>query len=741
MYYLALIQNESEMMRYSWADIRPMIHNMNYEYDSFTAENIDTFFVELSKKKYDAIVVAANACNDNNVLKKLEENKDQIKEYLYNGGGLFVSFQMRLANRESYNFLPHEFDVRCTNRIVIGENPKQGSIDINIANNKHTILFYPNEIEIEAVKNQCLHNDNVEGLYWTYLEPIEDGKYDTILEDSTIDSRKLLLVSRETEKPRIVIASLSLDWQMHSDLLSNVLDYAVKGRPITAVIRKRGTSTFEFDYLISNYKSRKMAITVYSMNNLVINKNKSHIHDVYILDPCWSKKEVNKFIKENKDEIINGKYKVILFDNESIIPTYSVVANFKSYKGVISSVLVWLQSLYDPSNPYWQGSFWRTYDVLFAFDYFGIPVAMFKDRIINELDKHDKNGSYDEVLGATCAMYQIYKWLFGEERNERIERTERWILSNMDSKTIFEKATAIDILVSNGVILTDDILNSTKDAIMQQVIHSNNEFAVYRYCKSLYICGFFVEVNQIIEKFYEMQDKRQGKWINLSNTAAILDLLLDVYISIDNTHKEIIEKMILGGVSYIKAHYDEKICSWQLDASCSAKCIVVLEKFEKLIELPIDLALTDTEHSLKWISVNKILKTAIENNRNYISEINELNVINMQQKDELLRLKKSSNRVLIINLIISGVFSVSLALLLLFIAFLNEKQIIIAALKVIKEFVLSNLKSICVTVATVIILVYVYFVSKWKRVPGWLKFVLNRAEIERQDNNEVIIGK
>lgn len=741
MYYLALIQNESEMMRYSWADIRPIIYNMNYEYDSFTAENIDTFFVELNKNKYDAIVIAANACNDSNVLSKLEKNKKQVEEYLYNGGGLFVSFQMRLANQESYSFLPHEFDVRCVNRIVMDENPKQGSIDINIDNNKHTILFYPNEIGIETINHQCLHNDNVEGLYWTYLESIEEGKYDTVLEDATIDSRKLLLVSRETEKPRIVIASLSLDWQMHSDLLSNVLDYAVKGRPITAIIRKRGISTFDFNYLISNYESRKMAITVYSTDKLNINKNKSHIHDVYILDPSWNKKEINKFIKENKEEIQNGKYKVILFDDKSILPTYSVIANFKSYKGVISSVLVWLQSLYDTSSPYWQGSFWRTYDVLFAFVYFGIPITIFKDQIISELDKHDKNGSYDEVLGATCAMYQIYKWLFEGEKNERIERTEKWILANMDSKTLFEKATAIDTLVSNGVILDDDILNSTKDSIMQQVLQTNNEFAVYRYCKSLYTCGFFVEANQIIEKFHQMQDNRQGKWINLANTAAILDLLLDMYISIDNVHREIIEQMILRGVSYIKSHYDEKLASWQLDASCSAKCIVVLEKFEKLIELPIDLALADTEHSLKWISVNKILKTAIENNRNYIDEVNELNVINMQQKDELLRLKNSRNRVLIINVIISGVLSAVLGLFLLFVAFLNEQGIIIDALNIIKEFAFSSLKAICITVATVIILVYIYFVSRWKHIPGWLKFVLSRAGLFDHDDSEVAIRK
>lgn len=736
MYYLALIQNESEMMRYSWADIRPSIQNMNYGYDSFTAENLESFFVGLDKQKYDAIVIAANACNDNNVLTKLEKNREKISKYLLNGGGLFISFQMRLANQKSYGFLPPEFDVRCINRISMNENPKEGTISINGDNTKHTVLFHPNEISVKAIKYQCLHNDKVEGLYWTYLESIEEDKYDAILEDSSSDFRKLLLVSRETEKPRIVVSSISLDWQMHSNLLANVLDYVAKGRPITAIIKKSGIDNFEFKYLVSNYESRRLSYTIYSVDQLAINKTKSHIHDVFILDPSWSKKEINKFVKDNKNEILNGKHKIIVFDNKRVLPTYSVIANFKSYRGVISSVLVWLQSIYDTEKPYWQGSFWRTYDVLFAFKYFDVPVTIFKDGIVRELDKHDKNGSYDEVLGATCAMYQIYKWLYGDERNARIARTEQWIIDNMDSKTLFEKATAIEILVRNGVNLSDTIINDAKEAIMQRVSKTDNEFTIYRYCKSLYACGFLTEAIQVAQKFAVMQEPKEGKWVNLSNTAAILDLLLDVYASIDNGYRGVIEQMILAGVSYIKTHYDENTGSWQGDASCSAKCIVVLEKFETLISLPIDLALTDTEHSLKWVSVSKMLKTAMENNRNYIENINRLSLLEIQQTSEVIQLKKARDSARKVNLILSGILCMLFVVLALFVVFLNEQKLLESSLNLIKAFVLSNLKEMCLTAATVLLSGYVYYANKNGHLPKWFKFVLSRLKFYETEEKD-----
>ena len=71
MYRIALIQNESEMMRYSWADIRPMVERLGYGFDGFTAENIEDLYPRLKTDQYDAIIIASNACNDKAVRESL----------------------------------------------------------------------------------------------------------------------------------------------------------------------------------------------------------------------------------------------------------------------------------------------------------------------------------------------------------------------------------------------------------------------------------------------------------------------------------------------------------------------------------------------------------------------------------------------------------------------------------------------------------------------------------------------
>src|SRR3990172_5523285 len=97
-YYVALIQNESEMLRYRHADIRPTLKKYNYEWNYYTAENIDSLFANIFR--YDAIVLATNACNDEVVLDSLVKHKDIIASFLDTPRkGMLVMFQMKLTDR------------------------------------------------------------------------------------------------------------------------------------------------------------------------------------------------------------------------------------------------------------------------------------------------------------------------------------------------------------------------------------------------------------------------------------------------------------------------------------------------------------------------------------------------------------------------------------------------------------------------------------------------------------------
>lgn len=735
LYFIALIQNESEMMRYSWADVRPAIDNMGYSFDSYTAENLALFFVELARKKYDAVIIAANACNDSNVLEGLKANKEIIEGYLKSGGGLLISFQMRLASYDSYGFLPEEYEIKAINRIVHGESPKDGCISKCMENEDNVLHYYPKVVDEEKVNENCLHNDNVEGIYWTYLIPKHPENYDVIIEDKYNRDRQLLVVSKETLGARIVVTSLSLDWQMHTELLGNAIEYVVRGRPTIAILKKRGIDNFEFKYLVSTYESSKLSFKEYCLDKLTSEEIVTSVHDVLIIDTAWNEDEVSTFINDNKIDISVGKYKVITFGaNKS--PSYSVISSYKTSQGIIDAVLVWLQSIYNSDRPYWQGSFWRTYDVLYAFNYFKIPICVFENSITSELDKHDKNGSYDEVLGATCAMFQIYNWFYDDKEYSKLVRTKKWIEDNLYTKALFEKATAFDILISNGMEITELEKDNLKKEIEKQLLNHNNEFTLYRYCKTLYVCGYLQEAINIVEKLFELQDSKEGKWVNLSHTAAVLDLLLDLYCDSNQNSIVTIEKMILKGISYIKSHYNYDEKSWNQDASVSAKCIVVLEKFERLVTLPIDLVLLDSNNSLKMISVNKILKAAMKNNVNYLQDINAVKKQEEINKKEVYNVNKKNEKLTLINLILGGFFCAELCVFFILLNYVSEKHKIEKLLEFCKGFLSHNLKSISSILICLIIFVYIYWLLKYKNLPKWIKFILKqKIDLSGQGEN------
>ena len=99
MYKLALLQNDSEMLRYSWANLQPFLEESFEQYTTitFTRENIDKLF--LSILDFDAIIIATNACNDKKILESLTNHKDKINTFLKCNKGLLIIHQMRSPGR------------------------------------------------------------------------------------------------------------------------------------------------------------------------------------------------------------------------------------------------------------------------------------------------------------------------------------------------------------------------------------------------------------------------------------------------------------------------------------------------------------------------------------------------------------------------------------------------------------------------------------------------------------------
>lgn len=726
MYKVALIQNESEMMRYSWADIRPMLSMLDYAFDGYTSEDIEDLYNRLSSDCYDAIIIASNACNDEAVRESLVKHKEAISSFLNRGKGLFVSFQMKLAEYKYYDFMPDPFKVSAKNRIYTGESPKDGKLVVGDGQNKHTILYYPNKVDLTRVKHRCLNNNLVEGLYWIHLTAEHAENYESIIEDTSYaPARQLLIASRADLAPRVVISALALDWQMHTELWKNVIRYVVENRPSIAIINKAGNSPFDFRYLVSINIS-KLPYAEYVQESINPKEISLDVHDTYILDPAWSDQEVESFVRACSSLIESGKARVFYFDKcGQGLPTLRAVSNVREYQIIARNAITWLISQFPDSEDqgYWAGSFWCTVDALATLTNYNVSTIQFKDKVLKTIEKHDRNGSYDEVLGATCAMLETYAVFLGL-KHSRTKRAMEWIQSCVDGKTLFERATAYDVLCRLKIDVPAVKLSDYKNEVMANLNTLDNEFVIYRHARTLLTCGFLENAEQVVLKLEGLQNQRDGKWVNIPNTAALVELLIDIQNATKSPSPQI-DEMIFRGVKYLRTTYTQAQFSWKGDVSATAKALRALRAFEQRITLPIDVIATAIQAGEARARNYIAIEVATARNVRLQNQVNDLanRGHKLQQRVKIQRARGAFAVRLSVLLII--MVSIILSMTILFISYLVNNSLLAKAWSCVLSFMSQSIVGILASLALIPVALVIIVLRKLKRLPKWLSSILS----------------
>ena len=91
-FVIALIQNQSEMAHYAFADARPLLRGLNYNVVLFTAANIRELAKKLEDDIFDALVVGSNALNDKTIRSIMfdEQFVKHFRKWLSKGHGVLV---------------------------------------------------------------------------------------------------------------------------------------------------------------------------------------------------------------------------------------------------------------------------------------------------------------------------------------------------------------------------------------------------------------------------------------------------------------------------------------------------------------------------------------------------------------------------------------------------------------------------------------------------------------------------
>ena len=89
-YSIALVQNDSELLRYSHADMSYVLKSFGYEITQFTAENIQE--LTYRKKEFNALIIATNALSDYVLQGYFLDNEEVIEFFVESSNTNCINF-------------------------------------------------------------------------------------------------------------------------------------------------------------------------------------------------------------------------------------------------------------------------------------------------------------------------------------------------------------------------------------------------------------------------------------------------------------------------------------------------------------------------------------------------------------------------------------------------------------------------------------------------------------------------
>lgn len=583
---VAIIQNISEMLRYGYADIRPSLKGMTFDFHHFINSNIEDIFGGMRSGQFDSIVFSTNTFNDELIMNAFLNHKEDVANFLNEQhGGILILFQKRLTESrfKSYGFLPEGYD-------LVGkmkpETTTDGSLGLSNLGSAHVVLQYPHVIDLNSVEYHALHNERFRGLYRGFTEPSSDGKYINLIEDQGHkDTRPLLLCSRADIPGRVISTGLFLDWQGHYDLLENCVVFITRGYPNFALVKREGLDSFDFDYLAANLDTHKLHYQIYSQKQLNFSERMFNLHNTIVLEPTWEYSDIVKSnLRIHQAKLLSDKRVIYFSNHEGVAPTVCHIGGIRELDALIENTMAWLKSQFSKGS--WGNSFWRTYDVVNLFRYLDEPLDSYWDEMLAQIYPHDINGSYDESFGATCALLPMYAWGLGTH-HDKYKTTLNWLKNALKNQSLFfEIGAAIDVLNLLGEKVERELVNSYLSQVMPIYQDINSEIELSRYIKVLLSSGFYEDSAKIALHLCKFQGN-DGNWVNIHQTAEVVLTLINLQAKLSNPKSEL-NDAIYKGIVYIKRFYDPDSSSWQQDSALTAKALYAIVEFEKKMSYPID---------------------------------------------------------------------------------------------------------------------------------------------------------
>ncbi len=608
MYRIALVQNQSEMAHYGYADARSLFAELGYDVTLYTAENVGELSNVLYHRRTDGLVLGSNALNDKTIRAYFEtsETAAAIHHFLKCGGGLLSFHQLRVASMEDAGlpFLPESLGgikpvVRSTS-----EASADGDLAVPGGAESHAILLYPNRIDAASLQQRALTFNSLQGLYWHYWESPELAGWDVLLADVAMrDSpRSLLLASKETAPYRVVLSALTLDWQRQREALQNMLAYVVEGRHNTAILTQDSSDSQAIAYLTATLKARRFPFRRYHLNESLASFDshiESGVHTTVVLGDDVSLAALRSVSTVPVDTRLSaGTVKVLSIeagDDPSRLAGLSVLSHQTEAHRFLSVAELAIQAELRTGNV--DGSFWGTVETLQVLESLPEVATDFRTLANRALDlaaSHDRDGSYDETFGVTCALYWMRATYLGTEHPES-QATEQWIRPRLDRYEPRER-----ILAYRTFALVDRLIPEDRAALgklLEALSHERvSEIDLIAYVKAAIAANISGPLPALVNRL--LMSLEDG-WVDLATTASAAAALLDARVmmrsdpalsapvrhDLDDTIRRAVVSL-QDGMSHFGSAGDSPY-PWEGKASTTVRCLEAWAKFDTQVAPPV----------------------------------------------------------------------------------------------------------------------------------------------------------
>lgn len=610
MYRLALIQNQSEMAHYGYADAQPMLTDLGYSPTLFTGHNLHLLPTPL-KDHFDALVIASNAMNDRLVFEQLVDGplRGDIESFLLAGGGVVCLHQLGLArlDREpKLPFLPDLLRSVAPTRRPPNERATDGNLGVPPGVAGHVLVVYPNHVDAAALQSMSRGFRGLPGVYWHYWSGIDLARWDVLVVDERRREavRPLVVVSKESDPGRVVLSSLPLDWQRGRELLENIVVYAAEGRHSTAVVVDSRSVGLEVKYLIKILESERFPFRLYSLGDgtgQLVQHVRDQVHTTLLLTERVTQETLEEPLRTTVTaHVRDGKLRLLCLGGaDAGASRFYIESRHRYAVRLLHRVDLLVQG--ELWRGYIDGSLWSTAETLRTLAGLGtvpargeIEFDRLTDKILDEIDDHDRDGSYDETFGATCAALWIRAAYLGRD-HPKTASSVQWIRRRVASYESRERALAYQTFADCGVLSGRD--RQELVAVFDSLDHARlTQSDVVSYLRAALAARHVPALPALVARTVELHDSQD--WIDLSTAAEAGYLLCDAedllrqsvavvspeaYESLRRTAAEIVILIQAG----IDANSSGDVYPWGRKASTSARCVRTWLTFDAKLESPV----------------------------------------------------------------------------------------------------------------------------------------------------------